>query len=92
MILTIAILLGLAFTTFADEGLFQRGYNAKNGFSGYTFFNSREDGQEPGQAFNSPMLPSHGETDNLPAPVGSGIAVLMGLGCAYYVAKKRNKE
>jgi hypothetical protein len=36
-----------------------------------------------------PALPGHGSEGNQPAPLGSGIAVLIGLGAAYAVAKKR---
>ena len=88
--LTIAILLGITMTSFADGGLFNRGNNAKNGFSGYTYFNTNEMGLR--DEVNMPMLPNHGETGNQPAPVGSGIAVLMGLGAAYIVAKKRRED
>ena len=38
------------------------------------------------------MLPPHGSDDNEPAPLGSGVAVLLGLGAAYAVAKKRNEK
>ena len=92
--LTIAIILGMTTTTFADGGLFQRGYNAKNGFSGYSiYFNSKAD--DNNRLLDNeiyPMLPEHGLTDDQPAPVGSGIAVLIGLGAAYMVAKKRREE
>jgi hypothetical protein len=37
----------------------------------------------------TPAIPGHGEDGNQPAPLGSGIAVLIGLGAAYAVAKKR---
>ena len=89
--LTISILLGLTLTTFADGGLFQRGYNAKNGFSGYTYFNTR-DGEGTAPDPNTPLLPMHGENTNQPAPLGSGIAVLVGLGAAYLVGKKHKEE
>lgn len=36
-----------------------------------------------------PGFPSHGESGDQPAPVGSGIALLIGFGAAYAVAKKR---
>ena len=88
--LTIAILLGITMTSFADGGLFNRGNNAKNGFSGYTYFNTNEMGLR--DEVNMPMLPNHGETGNQPAPVGSGIVLLAGLGAAYMVAKKRREE
>ena len=44
----------------------------------------------------TPLIPSlppeHGEDDDYDSPVGSGIAVLVGLGAAYVVAKKRKEE
>jgi LPXTG-motif cell wall-anchored protein len=87
LIITTAILLGLSLTTFADGGLFQRGYNAKNGQSGYNlYFNAKNTASED---VATPLLPPHGEDNNMAAPLGGGIAVLMGLGAAYMVAKKR---
>ena len=91
-IIIVSILFGLNLTTFADGGLFQRGYNAKNGFSGYTYFGAKELGERDNEGINTPMLPAHGEVDNQPAPMGSGIVLLMGLGAAYIVAKERRKE
>ena len=87
--ITAAILLGLSLTTFADGGLFNRGYNAKNGQSGYIYFNAKDAVREDVAA---PLLPPHGSDDNEPAPLGSGVAVLMGLGAAYMVAKKHREE
>ena len=92
LILTSAIILGISLTTFADGGLFNRGYNAKNGFSGYTYFNATEFGERETGGVNTPLLPSHGENTNQPAPLGSGIVLLAGLGAAYMVAKKRREE
>ena len=76
--LTIAIVLGLSMTTFAEGGgLFQRGGEAEGGM--YRDI--------------TPGLPgSHGETGNQDAPLGTGIAVLTALGAAYLVGKKRNEE
>ena len=88
LIITITILLGLSLCTFADgDGLFNRGYNAQNGFSGYTYFGTNDMGNREGEVL-MPMLPAHGQEGNQPAPVGSGIAVLVGLGAAYLVGKK----
>ena len=88
--LTIALLLGITMTTFADGGLFNRGNNAKNGqASGYIYFNAKDTGSGD---VAMPMLPPHGSDENNPAPLGSGIAVLMGLGAAYLVGKKRREE
>ena len=89
-ILTIALLLGLTMTTFADGGLFNRGNNAKYGQnSGYIYFNAKDAVRED---VATPLLPPHGSDDNVDAPLGSGIALLMGLGAAYLVGKKRREE
>ena len=83
--LTLAIVLGLGMTTFADGGgLFQRG-NTPEQENAY-FKNGDRDGGLPG-------LPgSHGGTGNADAPLGTGIAVLAVLGGAYLVGKKRREE
>ena len=84
--LTIAVVLGLALTTFAntnDGGLFQRGASEPT----YGLYGDRGD--------NDPMFPNfpnHGVNGNQNAPLGSGVAVLLGLGAAYMVAKKRKED
>ena len=83
--LTIAVVLGLGLTTFAenDGGLFQRG--ASEPTSG--IYGDRETG------VLTPGLPmSHNLPGNQDAPLGSGVAVLLGLGAAYMVAKKHREE
>lgn len=83
--LTIAIVLGLGMATFAnpDEGgLFQRGTTPAN----ESLYGNRE------LPSLTPGLPGHGSNNNNPAPLGSGIAVLLGLGAAYMVGKKRREE
>ena len=79
-IMTIAIVLGLSMTTFADGGgLFQRGetpeqkgmYSTRGGFPG---------------------TPDHGGTGNADAPLGTGIAVLTALGAAYLIGKRRKED
>ena len=90
--LTIAILLGITMTTFADGDLFNRGYNAENGqTSGYIYFGAKAE-VDNAVSPAMPLLPQHGQETNQPAPLGSGIAVLMGLGAAYLVGKKRREE
>ena len=89
-----AIILGSSLTTFADGGLFNRGNNAQYGqSSGYTYYNAKDGVRDD---VVTPMLPLHNQTTNQPAsettPLGSGIAVLIGLGAAYAVAKKRNEK
>ena len=82
LVVTIAIVLGLGMTSFADNGgLFQRGEAVEN--NGGTIYGANRDG--------FPILPNHNEPGNQPAPVGSGIAVLIGLGAAYAYAKKREE-
>ena len=89
-ILSITLILGLTMTTFADGGLFNRGNNAKYGQnSGFIYFNAQDPVRED---VATPLLPLHGSEDNADAPLGSGIAVLMGLGAAYLVGKKRREE
>ena len=79
--LTLAIVLGLSMTTFADGGgLFQRGetpeqksvYGTRGGFG--------------------PNLPGHDQDDNADAPLGTGIAVLTALGAAYLIGKRRKED
>ena len=86
--LTIAIVLGLGLTTFADPnggGLFQRGETPE--YKG--LYNTRE-----GESPLLPELPNHAQETNQDGtlPIGSGIAVLAALGGAYLVAKKRREE
>jgi hypothetical protein len=81
--LTIAVVLCLSLTTFAnnnDGGLFQRGASEPQ-----TGMYGDRGGMFPG-------LPDHNLTGNQDAPLGSGVAVLLGLGAAYMVAKKRREE
>ena len=81
--LTIAIVLGLSMASFAQGGLFQRGASDEN-------TGNREDG------IAMPGIPDHnlsGNQDgNDTTPLGSGIVVLMGLGAAYLVGKKRKED
>ncbi len=87
--LTIAIVLGLSMTTFAEGnpggGLFQRGMVDEEYYGMGYYSNGLRTG-------NGPMLPYHGQTENQDAPVGSGIAVLLGLGAAYLVGKRRKED
>ena len=88
--ITIVLLLGLTMTTFADGGLFKRGYNAENGYSGYNYFGAKVEDDNAGSPA-MPLLPQHGVDTNQPAPLGSGIALLAALGGAYLVGKKRRE-
>ena len=85
LVLTIAVVLGLCMTSFADPnggGLFQRGED-----------NSYYNREGEGGGLNMPGLHGHDSTGNEDAtPLGSGVVVLLGLGAAYLVGKKRNEE
>ena len=88
--LTIAIVLGLSLSTFANPnggGLFQRGMVDEEYYGMGYYGNSL-------RTTGAPMLPSHGQSDNQNAdgPLGSGIAVLLGLGAAYLVGKRRKED
>ena len=88
-LLTIAIVLGLGMSTFADPnggGLFQRGWTPDEEYYGLGYYNTNR--LENG----TPMLPNHGEADNADAPLGTGIAVLTALGAAYLVGKRRKED
>lgn len=83
-IITLTILLGLGLSAFAQSGnhnggMFQKGPEPRE------YSNNRD--------YDAPMLPSsHGETGDQSGPLGSGVAVLLGLGAAYLVGKKGREE
>lgn len=82
--LTLAIVLGLGMASYAEGGgLFGQGQAAPEDNSSSVSLYNRD--------VTLPGLPGHGMEGNQPAPVGSGIAVLIGLGAAYAFAKKREE-
>ena len=86
--MTLAIVLGLGLTSFADPsdgGMFQRGYVTTERDAS-TIYGIRE------VRTIQPQLPNHNQQGNQEAPLGSGIALLLGLGGAYLVGKKRREE
>ena len=88
-ITTIAIVLGLVTTAFAnpnDNGLFQRGIITDEEYYGAaSCFNRNGD-------LTAPSLPYHDQVGDQDAPLGTGIAVLTALGAAYLVGKKRREN
>lgn len=86
-IMTIAIVLGLSMTSFAQGGLFHRGANADGTPSEVSLTG---DGSK-GSGVNTPMLPIHEQNGSQPAPLGSGIVLLTALGAGYAVAKRRKE-
>ena len=82
--MTLAIVLGLGVATYANGGgLFGQGQAAPEESNTTVMSGNRLGG--------NPALPNHGQNTNQPAPLGSGIVVLIGLGAAYAVAKKREE-
>lgn len=82
--LTLAIILGLCMTTFADGGgLFQRGAMPEQETGIF--------GKGSRNANGTPALPAHNllEDQDADTPLGAGIAVLTVLGGAYLIGKKR---
>ena len=84
--LTIAIVLGMGMATFAQDvevydraGLFGKAPG---------IFRGGEPDEDP--LFGLPS--EHGLENDVDTPLGSGIALLAGLGAAYMVAKKRREE
>ena len=81
--MTLALLLGLMTAASAqDRGLFNRGPETEGNFA------SNRTGE------SGLILPgSHGSnTDTDAVPMGTGTALLLGMGAAYLVAKKNRKE
>ena len=81
---TLTILLGMALCATAQNGggLFQRGSMPDEAY--YEDYNTRDGGL---------ILPGgHGQNTDADAPLGSGIAVLLGLGAAYALGKRRKEE
>ena len=78
LVVTLVMILGLATVSFG-QSLFGKSSNE----------GSLREGEGPAINF-----PGHGEGDDFDAdgPLGSGIVMLIGLGGAYMLAKKRNDE
>ena len=94
LIITLAIVLGLGLTTFAQDktfgggGLFQRGDTPHYDFyADWADLGWTRDGGIG--LFNLPG--QHGLGTDAPAPLGTGIAILAALGGAYLVAKRRKE-
>lgn len=87
--ITTAIILGLAVCSFGQRqggGLFQFGAQSEETNNGF----GQTRGGDDGGLISLPT--EHGQTTDEDAPLGSGIAVLLGLGAAYMVAKKRKED
>ncbi len=82
--ITIAIVLGLSMSSFAQwgGGLFQRG-----AVSDEYYYGAYQDRTDPESLLNLPG--QHGTTDDVQAPLGSGALLLIGLGAAYAMKKRK---
>ena len=87
-LITLTIILGMAMTGFAQGGMFHRANSGDNGNAVY----ESKGGMFRENESLTPGLPTHGLGTNQDAPLGSGIVMLLSLGAAYAVAKKRNEE
>ena len=85
LLLTIAIVLGMGMMSFAQEAEVYE----EAGLFGKASGIFRGEGDE--SLFNLPSLNDEDDVD-ADAPLGSGIAVLMGLGAAYLVGKRRKED
>ena len=69
-------------------------YGIQPWFGGSSLLNKESEpmrtGGDPAPILSLPS--NHGYDSDTPAPLGSGIAVLVGLGAAYLIGKKRNEE
>ena len=92
--LTIAIILGIGMTTFAQDNTLGGGLLQRGDTPHYDFYADWADlgwTRTTGGLFNLPG--GHGLTeDQNGTPLGSGIALLLGLGGVYLVAKRRKEE
>ncbi|MBE6342968.1 MAG: hypothetical protein E7065_06190 [Lentimicrobiaceae bacterium] len=63
------------------------GVNAQKSDS---FFSYNDIDNQNRQSNGLPTLPMRGQSDDQPAPVGSGLLILAGLGAAYALKRKNN--
>ena len=88
LVIATAIIIGMAMTGFAQDGMFHRANSGDNGNAVY---------ESKGGMFRettplTPGLPNHGLGTTQDAPLGSGIAMLIAMGAAYAVNKHSNEE
>lgn len=92
LMLTTAIVLALGLCSFAQQGEgslrrskeYQQSYRNNGGGTG--------EGNSPGLTLPSGFGQTGDANADANGPLGSGIAVLLGLGAAYMVGKKRREE
>ena len=90
--LTLAIILGMGLTTFAQVGTYGGGLFQRGDTPHYDFYADWADlgwTRTTSGLFNLPG--QHGLTTDAQAPLGSGLLLLVGFGAAYALKKKREK-
>ena len=90
--LTLAIVLGMGLTTFAQDDVFGGGLFQRGDTPNYNYF---ADWADLGWTRSGGLLSlpgAHNLDSDVDAPLGSGIALLVALGGAYLVAKRRKEE
>lgn len=87
--MTFVLALALGVSGYAQENLFEM----DELYSEQGLFGRGDKLSEEDLRGGTPILPGHGEPGNGDAdgPIGSGVAVLLGLGAAYALAKKREE-
>lgn len=92
LVLTIAIVLGVTFGATAQQSsqFFDKGQQQPANNGGFFGGSRGNDSKIPGAPV-TPGLPGHEETGDSDAPLGSGAMLLIGLGAAYAVRKRKNK-
>ena len=87
LVLTIAIVLGMAISASAQH-FSENGQPNSGGLFGR---GATSGGSSNAQSGATPLLPTHGQTNNQDAPLGSGALLLIGFGAAYAVSKQRKE-
>ncbi len=84
--IALTILLGMAIGASAQHGggLFQRGSIGED-----IYFNNGGYAYDRTNGGLLPALPNHGGTNNQDAPLDGGVAIVISLGIAYALSKKR---
>ena len=83
--LTLAVVLGITIGASAQH--FSENGQPNNG--GLFGRGATSEGSSNAQNGATPLLPTHGQTDNQDAPLGSGALLLIGFGAAYAASKRR---
>lgn len=77
----VIMMMGLTSIQAQNSGLFGRGNDGENSNDNPALLNRD----------NMPVLPGHDSNDDATAPLGEGLLLLMGMGAAYAVVRKRKK-